>query len=116
MTAEGQALLSEHPAGLIGAFLAGELRQFGVRVQPHPSAADLADEVRAFSRDWPQAYTNPGVFYNVRVQPLKVSHQIGEPILARVEIQNNSTLYALSIDNQGAIRPDLWFDVRIQGA
>jgi tetratricopeptide (TPR) repeat protein len=115
MTEDGQLLLSQHPSGLIGAFLASELRQFNIRVQPHPSVADMANQVRTFSRDWPQIYTNPATFYTVRVQPLKVSHQIGEPILARVEIQNNSQ-YALSIDPIGAIRPDLWFDVKIQGA
>ncbi|MCC6239562.1 MAG: hypothetical protein IT448_04605 [Phycisphaerales bacterium] len=116
LTLNGQALLSDHPAGLIGAFLASELRQYGVRVQPHQSVVARTDEVRAFARDWPQIYTNPSTFYTVRIRPLKVSHQIGQPILARVEIQNNSSLYALSIDPMGAIHPDLWFDVRIQGA
>ncbi len=114
MTRQGRELLSSHPSGVVGSFIAGELRRYGVRIELPQDLAELEPQVRRFTREWTRIYTDPGSFYVIRAEPLQVAHRVGEPILARIEIRNLSD-YPLSIGPQGAIRPDLWIDARLQG-
>lgn len=114
MTAEGRHLLTRYPSSVVGAFISGELRRYGVRVELPPELEELDPLIRRFTREWQRIYTEPGAFYVVRGRPRQVAHRLGEPILADIEIRNLSE-YPLSISPDGAINPDLWFDARLQG-
>lgn len=114
MTEQGRKLLSENASGLIGAFLVTELRPYGVRAELPEASKEIAKRVNDFTRDWPQIYENPNQFYQIRARVLGIAHPLGKPMIAEVEIKNVSG-FDLSIDDRGAIGPNLWFDARLSG-
>ena len=117
--ADALKLFQANSSGLVGAILADALRD---KITPGPGlpipAPQSSDKVRGlvedFPRDWLDFISKPASFYILKVDPLKVNHQYGEPMLAQVLIKNIST-YDLTIGTGGALRQDLWFDLQIRG-
>ncbi len=53
------------------------------------------------------------MFYNLRVEPLKVVHVQGEPIYARLTLRNTS-VYDLTIGQDGIIPAEVWIDGKVE--
>jgi hypothetical protein len=70
--------------------------------------------VEDFPRPWLDFIGKPGSIYLLKADPLKVTHAYGEAILAQVSIKNVSP-YEITIGANGALRPDLWFDLQLKG-
>jgi hypothetical protein len=114
-TAQAVKLVSEHPAGLLGAILLDGLRDKGGKPIPTPQSIAVADEAAAFPVKMLDLLdsANTDSFYDLVAQPVHVSVGYDEPALVRVTIKNTGD-YDLSIGGDGALRPDLWFDVKAQ--
>jgi len=115
-SAAASKLLTDHPAGLLGAILLDGLRDKGGKPATTPDAIAVAQEAAAFPLKLldllDRAHTPE--FYNLVAEPLHASSSFDEPQLVRVTIKNVGD-YDLSVGTDAAIRPDLWFDVAAQG-
>jgi hypothetical protein len=113
---EARKLLAANPNGLVGALLIEELRDRVALMPQGPAAEDVHAELDKFPTGWLD-FTDPQkvqTMYSLKAEPLKVAHEFGEPILARITIANTSD-YDITIDPAGAIRPDIWIDAKIRG-
>lgn len=109
-----QKLVTENPAGVIGAILRDELRKFDVRPKLAKSADEVREAVNSLPAGWMQVLERPATFYSLRAQPLKVTHSYGEPLLVKVTLQNLGR-EELTIGSDELIKPGLWFDVQLGG-
>ena len=112
--AEAQRLLAQHGYGLTGATLADALAFRGIKPKVPESAKPVSDELAKFPPTFTRILEAPGAFYALRVEPVKISHQFGEPMLIRVTITNNSE-FDLTVGPDGIIRSDLWIDAQLRG-
>jgi tetratricopeptide (TPR) repeat protein len=115
-TTQAVKLVTDHPAGLLGAILLDGLRDKGGKPVPNPDSTTVANEAAAFPvklLDLLDSAHTDG-FYDVVAQPVHVSVGYDEPALVRVTIKNTGD-YDLSIGAAGALRSDLVFDVKAQG-
>lgn len=110
---QARRLLASRPAGLVGAILSEELEDRGLEPEPRPEAAAIRQQLQKFPRAWLDIVDEPHRFYAVRVEPLRVAHAFGEPMIVRVTLQN-LTEFDLAIGDEGVIRPALWFDAHVQ--
>jgi hypothetical protein len=113
-TEQGKRLLSENPAGLDGVLLADALAPRGLKPQPAPTAPQVEAELAKFPKDWLKILDQPQAFYVLRLAPVNVGVQPGEPVMVNVSIQNISE-YPLTIGDEGVIHPDLWLDAQLRG-
>jgi len=113
--AEAKKLLNQHPTGIVGAVLYGGLKELGVKVEAAKEAPAVDAELRKLPRDWVFIMDTPQNFYTVRVDPLQISHDFSEPVLAQVTIQNVSDI-DLPVGANCVLHPDLVFDVEQPGA
>ncbi|CAN5456651.1 hypothetical protein BH09PLA1_BH09PLA1_14770 [soil metagenome] len=107
-------LAGENAAGITGVVLAGELLDRGLKFAPGPNAPAVRAELDKFPKDFMTIIDQPDKFYKLTAEPLSVSHAFGQPVLVRVSIQNISD-FDLTLGDDGAIRPDLWFDAKLIG-
>lgn len=108
-------LMAANPAGPLGALIYDGVRDLGVKVTASADAAAVKAALDAFPGDFMNILARPQRFYSLRVEPLKVSHALGEPILARISVQNTSE-HDLTIGANGVIKPDVWVNVQFQGS
>jgi tetratricopeptide (TPR) repeat protein len=113
-TSEARRLVSQNPAGLLGAILWGGLKGEGVQFVPGPHAEPIADALRAFPKEILSLIDHPEMFYAIRPEPVKVSHGFAEPMNIRVTLQN-LTDYDLTIGPDGMIKPDFIVNARQRG-
>jgi tetratricopeptide (TPR) repeat protein len=120
-TEEARKLMDANPSGLLGAIVHDALRDkklklpAGQKPPLSPEAQQVKAELDKFPADWLDFIQQPIKFYLIRCEPEKVAHVYGEPIIARVIIKNVGS-HDITIGPDGAIRPDLWFDVQVRGA
>lgn len=109
-------LLNNNASGLMGATLVEALRDRVGIMPPAPDATGVREELDAFPNEWLDFVNFSKVknFYALKGECLKVAHQFGEPIMAKITITNISA-YDITIGPDGAIRPDLWVDVHVSG-
>jgi hypothetical protein len=112
--AKAKRLLSQHPAGPLGALLFAALNQMTGSLPTDGNSDEIRAEFDGFPRQWLDAAGAPNTFYSVRVEPLQASYRFGEPMLARVTVRNVSN-YDLTIGSAALIKPTVVFDARIQG-
>jgi hypothetical protein len=67
-----------------------------------------------FPKDWMDILDQADKMYLIRGDPLKVSHNFGQPMMAKVVIQNVGK-YDLSVGPDGVLKPDLWLDAQLRG-
>lgn len=111
----GRKLISDHPAGLIGAILWDGLRDLHVKIVPSNQADALRQELDRFPKDWLRVVEQPQAFYAIRAEPLAVARQYSEPMLARLTIQN-LTDNDLTIGQDALLHRDLWMNALVRGA
>jgi tetratricopeptide (TPR) repeat protein len=111
----GRKLISDHPSGLVGAILWDGLRDLRVKIVPSNQADALRQELDRFPKDWLRVVEQPQTFYAIHAEPLAVSRQYSEPMLARVTIQN-LTDNDLTIGSDGLLHRDLWMNAQVRGA
>lgn len=107
------ALAKAHPAGITGLLIWDALLADGGQPAA-PHAPGVARVLEKLDRKRLEILEQPGDFYLVRGDPLKVAHGFGEPILVKVTVQNVSR-YDLSMGPDGILRPDLWFNAELRG-
>jgi len=107
-------LVAQNPAGLLGAAIWAELRDTTPRLEPDQAASALREEVQKFPADWLKIIDAPHDFYVLRGEGLSVTHAFGEPLLARVIVQNISQ-FNLAIDAESVLKPDLWIEASSRG-
>lgn len=112
---EGAVLLKQYGTGLLGANLVDGLREFDIDLPTSDAAAEIKAELDKFPKKWLEILDRPDHFYAVRAETPKVSHAYDEPMIATVEI-NNTGQFDLAVGGDGAIRPDLWFDLQARAA
>jgi tetratricopeptide (TPR) repeat protein len=106
---EAQKLLAAHSGGVIGAILAERLREPGATISPGADAETMRAALAKFPEQWMRIIDNPSAFYALRGDPMKISFQYGEPILARVSIHNTSE-YPITIAPEGVVQPLVWIE------
>jgi tetratricopeptide (TPR) repeat protein len=106
---EAQRLLSSRPGGVLAAMLADRLREYGATIAPGPDAEMIRGALAKFPEAWMRIIDNPQAFYALRGDPIKISFQYGEPILARISIQNTSE-HAITIGPDGVVQPIVWVE------
>jgi hypothetical protein len=120
-TEEARKLMDAAPSGLLGAIIHDALRDKKLKLPAGtppplgPAAQEVKAELDKFPKDWLDFIQQPDKFYHVRCEPVKVEHVFGEPIVTRVVLKNTGN-HDITIGPDGAIRPDLWFDVQVRGA
>ena len=110
---QAQRLINDHPSGVIGAVLWGELSRLHVKIDPSPASGAVATLVSAVPQSFLALLREPKTFYDVQVTPLKPTFEFGEPVLVRVTLLNAGGV--LAIGDDCAIHPELWFDARLMG-
>ena len=113
--AVGTRLASEPKTGVLGAILFEAIKGRGFKGTANPDTAAIKAELGNFPKDWLQVVHNPSRFYAVRVDPINVGHQLGDPMLATVTVENNC-LIDLTIGDYGLLKPMVIFDAQINGA
>jgi tetratricopeptide (TPR) repeat protein len=112
-SAAAQELVQRHRGGVLGAMLLQGLRPHGAKLTPADDAPALQAQIEQFPIDWLDFSERPEQFYSLKAAALKVAHQFGEPVLIRVSITNLRD-FPITIDQQGALRPDLWVDAQLR--
>jgi tetratricopeptide (TPR) repeat protein len=107
-----QDLLDRSPSGLVGSILAGAFKGRKVFARPGPAAEAMREELKTFPIDLISVVDQPDRFYIPVGEETKKPYRLGEPVMVKVRLQNNSN-YDLPIGPDGVIKPDLWFDGRI---
>jgi tetratricopeptide (TPR) repeat protein len=115
-TAISRRLLSRHASGLVGAILIEGLRDKVGLMPPGPDAQTIRDLLEKFPKDWLDFldFSKVKNFYLLKADPDRVAHAYNVAMLMTVTVQNISD-YDLTVGPEGAIKPDLWFDVNIRG-
>lgn len=116
---EARKLFSQHPSGLLGAIIVDALRD---KIEAGPgkglpipdSSGEIVELLEQFPVAWLDFISKPGSFYSLKAEPLKVAHGFAEPILTQVTIKNLGA-FPITIAQDGALRPDLWFDLQLRG-
>lgn len=108
---QAQQLRRNNAAGLVGVFAWDTLQEQVSRIDPDP---EVVAEMGTFPKDWMDILDQADKMYLIRGDPLKVSHNFGQPMLAKVVIENISK-YDLSIGPDGVLKPDLWLDAQLRG-
>jgi hypothetical protein len=122
VTQEARKLMTDAPSGVVGAIVHDALRDKKPRLAPGelapltPEAEAVKAELDSFPREWLDVLDKDKTsrYYVLRIEPLKVTHEYGDPILARVTVQNISS-YDITVGPEGTIRPDVWFQVQVRG-
>ena len=118
----GSRLLSEPTTGLLNAILYQAIKSKDYAPTTRPVTDEVRAELKKLPQDWlvvlqpVQTGAPPPAsrFYQLRAEPLRVAHHVGEPMLTRITLTNVGK-YDLSIGSAGLIQPDLWFDVQTRG-
>jgi tetratricopeptide (TPR) repeat protein len=104
-----QSLLSSRAGGVLGAILSDRLREYGAGISPGMDAEAIRAALAKFPEAWMRIIDNPSAFYALRADPVKISFPYGEPIMARVSIQNTSE-YPITIGTDGVVQPLAWVE------
>lgn len=112
--AAAQELLANNGSGLTGAMIAEALAFRGIKPAAGEAAAPVTTELAKFPGSFTRILNAPGAFYALRVDPVKISHEFGEPILLRVTIQNNSE-FDLTVGADGIVQSLIWIDAQLRG-
>jgi tetratricopeptide (TPR) repeat protein len=114
---DARKLFEQNPSGLMGAIIVDTLRdriEAGKGLPVPPSSEAVRDMVEKFPTAWLEFIAKPNSFYSLKAEPLKVAHGFAEPVLAQVTIKNIGE-FPITIAQDGALRPDLWFDLQLRG-
>ena len=112
---EGTKLISRNPVGMNVVIMLDALRTKNVSLEPDGKlTAPILKVLSDFNGTWMSIMDTPGSFYTLKIEPLRVSHAFGEPMLMRVSIENKSE-FPITIGPEGVIRQDLWFDAEFRG-
>jgi hypothetical protein len=109
-----QALLDDNRGGLLAAILMDGLRDQGVAIHVSEAGNAIKADLDKFPKAWFTFLDAPDNFYLISCNPLRVSSAYDEPMLAVVTITNIGP-FDISVGPKGAIKPDLWFDVKVSG-
>src|SRR5262249_29565058 len=85
---EAAETLRSEPDPFRRALLKDAVRDLDLKPAPGPTAADLQAALDSLPRNWMNILSNPQSFYLIRAEPVRNSVPFGEPLLARVTIQN----------------------------
>jgi len=107
-------LLSANPSGALAAMLYGQFVAVGAKAQPGNNAAAITTLVNNFPSDWLNVLQHPENFYAIRVEPLQVTFDFGQPVLVKVTLQSINN-YDITIGPEGVVHRDLWFDALLKG-
>ncbi len=109
-------LLNENASGLVGAVLIEAFRNEMGLMPTAPDASEVLAELNRFPTDLMDFLDFDKVknFYAIKAQTDKVPFTHAEAIVATITITNVGQ-YDLTVGPNGAIRPDLWFDVQVRG-
>jgi tetratricopeptide (TPR) repeat protein len=108
-------LLEDYRSGLVGAIVAGALKDRNIKPAPHADAVAIRDLLKSFPRGWLDFADNPQRYYSVRAEPVQVGFRFGDPIYVLVYLQNQTGL-DIPIGDDGVIKPNLWVDVDVMSA
>lgn len=111
------ALLDGNRVGLIAAMLWTEFKGAADRPKPRPESAAIAAQLKNFPRELFAVFEPRSALrvYTIDAEPLQTTFDFGTPVLARVTIENISTV-DLTIGVNALIHRDLWFDATPIGA
>lgn len=107
-------LLKDDPSGLIGAFVWDEVRNMGVQRPTSADAEAIRKQVQEFPRQWLDILDQPKQFYSVQFDPVRVSHDYTDPLIAQVTVRNVGD-QDLTVGAEGVIHSDLWIDAQLRG-
>jgi predicted Zn-dependent protease len=108
-------LLEDYRSGLVGAIVAGALKDRNLKPAPHADAAAIREMLKHFPRGWLDLADNPQRYYAIRAEPFQVGYRFGDPMYVAVYLQNLTNL-DIPIGDDGVIKPNLWFDVDMTSA
>lgn len=109
-----QALLRSAGGGITLAVLSEALQPIVGAMPQREDAPQVLAELDRLPTGWLRILEDPRSFYQVKAEPLKVNHQLGEPMLVRVTIANVSD-YDIAVGPGALLQPDLWFDAQVKG-
>jgi len=107
-------VLTDAPAGLLGAVVWDVLKDYGVKRGSINAAELILAQLDKFPRTWLNIVEDATAFYSIRGEPMRGSYAYGEPMFSRIIITNNSE-FDITVGPNGVIKPDLWFDGQLRG-
>ena len=110
----GRKLLTDHPSGMLAAFLKDALRDRAIAVVAREDAAMVMEVLNNFPIKFFDIIDNPKDFYGITGEPLVGQFDYRQPMLVKVTISNLSQ-YDITIGADGVIRNDLWLDAQVRG-
>jgi hypothetical protein len=112
---QAKKLLSENPWGMTGAVLTQAFASRGIKPTPGPDAPGVLKALDAFPKNWLRILDQPQQYYSLRLEPVHVGVNVGEPVLVRVIVTNVGD-QPLTVGPDGVIHRDLWLDAQLRGA
>jgi tetratricopeptide (TPR) repeat protein len=110
---DASKLVLDNGNNLLGVLLLDGLKEVGGAVVAATDAPALKEKLDAFPKKWLEILDKPQDFYVMRADAFRIAHQYDEPMLAKIELSNNSE-FDLTIGDNGTVRPDWWFDCSIR--
>jgi hypothetical protein len=109
-----RVLLSANPSGTVAAILSNQLRTLDAHIVLSSQSQTLAEAADSFPTTWLRVLEQPQSFYAIHVEPLYVACDYGQPMLARVTIQNLTT-NDLTIGPDGVLQRGMVFGAQVRG-
>jgi tetratricopeptide (TPR) repeat protein len=111
----GRKLLTDHPTGMLAAFVKDALRDRAIKVVAREDAAMVLEILNNFPTKFFDIIDNPKNFYGISGEAVSPAYNYREPMLVRVTLSNHSQ-FDITIGRGGILRPDVWLDARIHNS
>jgi tetratricopeptide (TPR) repeat protein len=107
-------LITARPSGMLAVYLSIAAKAAGLKAEPTAQELEIARIFSDLKRPVGDMIKNSRGSYLLTAQPVNLSFGPGEPLLARVTIQNNSRV-PITIGPGGYIEPRFVIDLSIRG-
>ena len=107
-------LIAARPTGMLSVYLALAAKSSGLKSEPSAQDQDLAKVFSDLKRPVGDAIKNSRGFYLLTAQPVNLSFGPGEPLLARVTLQNNGRV-PITVGPGAYVEPRFLVDISVRG-
>jgi hypothetical protein len=108
-------LLKRRPVGFEGVCIALISDELGVTLDIDDTGKQLSEVSQSIAANISAFLNNPRDFYNISIDPVKVSFEFGEPMLAKLTVRGSSAR-PVTIGRGAMVSPVLWIDGVLQGS
>jgi tetratricopeptide (TPR) repeat protein len=116
LSARATDLLTANQGGLLTLILQDGLRPLNVAPNPTDYTDAIHKQLNQFPHDWLNILDHDSTqdFYNMKAEPIRIEHAVGEPFLVRLTIQCTSE-FPITLGSDSTLRRDVFIDCHTRG-